>query len=244
MTARWSSRWGAGLTVGVVSALGAVGPAVTRVPQQAAPATPPAATQPSDKPALSAPPEQIGQERQPAAGDQAARQRLLSGLIGSKHDFTDGGKRGRDLCLPCHTPHLTDAPVPRLDRRVPATQPLRPYASLQVELDGWSLLCLGCHDGVTARDVYSLPHATSVTGRLAGSRLGTVGLRSHPVGIAYPVGREDYHPAAAVEATGLLLPGGRLQCTTCHDAHNTRRYPGMLRVADDRSRLCLTCHRL
>ena len=175
--------------------------------------------------------------------DLAAREHLLSGLIGSKHDFTREGESGRDLCLPCHTPHLVTAPVPRLDRRTATTQPLRPYQSHDVELTGWSLLCLGCHDGVTAVDVYSSAHAITITDQLANSHLGTIGLRSHPVGIQYPLAAEGYHSRAAVEAGGLVLPEGRIQCTTCHDAHNTHRYQGMLRISNERSRVCLTCHR-
>jgi predicted CXXCH cytochrome family protein len=113
-----------------------------------------------------------------------------------------------------------------------------------VELTGWSLLCLGCHDGVTATDVYASAHAVTLTGQLANSRLGSTGLRGHPVGIRYPVAQEGYHTRAAVEARGLSLPQGRIQCTTCHDAHNTHHHSGMLRISNSRSRLCLTCHRL
>ena len=179
-----------------------------------------------------------------AAAQPAGRGRLLSGLIGSKHDFTQRGQTGRNLCLPCHTPHLIAAPLPRLDRRAVTAQPLRPYQGLNVELSSWSLLCLGCHDGVTAPDVYSTAHATSIAGQLANSRLGARGLRSHPVGVKYPALADGYNPPAAVEAAGLTLPDGRIQCTTCHDAHNTNRHAGMLVISDERSRLCLTCHRL
>jgi predicted CXXCH cytochrome family protein len=177
------------------------------------------------------------------AAELAAREQLLSGLIGSKHDFTRDGESGRDLCLPCHTPHLVAAPVPRLDRRPTTTQPLRPYQGIDIELTGWSLLCLGCHDGVTASGVYSSAHAVTTTAQLANSRLAAAGPRSHPVGIKYPLAAEGYHPRAAVEAGGLLLPDGRIQCTTCHDAHNTHRYAGMLRASNERSQVCLTCHR-
>lgn len=175
---------------------------------------------------------------------QWAGEQLISGLIGSKHDFSEGGKSGRDLCLPCHTPHLAVPLPPRLDRRPTTTQPLRPYEGHGMELSGWSLLCLGCHDGVTAPDVYSSAHAVSVAGQLANSHLGLAGLRSHPVGVRYPVSSEKYEPIAAVEAAGLMLPDGRIQCTSCHDAHNTHRHRGMLRMSNERSRLCLTCHRL
>jgi predicted CXXCH cytochrome family protein len=174
----------------------------------------------------------------------AARAHLVSGLIGSKHDFTQNGRLGRDLCLPCHTPHLASAPTPRFDRRPETTLPLRPYDAPGIELTGWSLLCLGCHDGVTAPDVYSSAHALIADDALGNSRLGTTGLRSHPVGIVYPANGEGYHPRAAVEAAGLLLPDGRIQCTTCHDAHNTHRHSGMLKISNQQSRLCLTCHDL
>jgi predicted CXXCH cytochrome family protein len=206
----------------------------------AQPASEPAATQPATAAAS-----ELTAETQPAdTGEQASRERFVSGLLGSKHDFTRGGRSGRDLCLPCHTPHLVASPLPRLDRRPMGTQPLRPYQGMGVELTGWSLLCLGCHDGVTAPDVYSSAHAVSVVGQLANSQLGSRGLRSHPVGIRYPANDEHYNPLAAVEAAGLILPDGRIQCTTCHDAHNTHRHTKLLRLSDERSRLCLTCHRL
>jgi predicted CXXCH cytochrome family protein len=184
----------------------------------------------------------------PSAGDDTdhpvERQHLTSGLIGSKHDFTQAGRIGRDLCLPCHTPHLVSPPSPRLDLRPTTTQPLRPYESLDVVLTGWSLLCLGCHDGIAAQDVYSFAHAVTVGDQLANSRLGTRGLRSHPVGVRYPSATQGYYSQAAVESAGLMLPDGRIQCTTCHDAHNTAGYPSMLRISNERSHLCLTCHRL
>ncbi len=255
--------WRAWLTgIAAVAALGLLSAKAVDDPQERAPATQPAAlptTQPS--------PDAV---RLTPAGEH-----LISGLIGSPHDFTQVAGRGRDLCLPCHTPHLVAAPPPRLDRRPTTTQPLRPYQGVGIELSGWSLLCLGCHDGVTAGDVYSSPHAITVADQLAGRGLGARGLRSHPVGIEYPprntaaanavavdprVGRpprhppsrtgsdadwtQAYEPRAAVEAAGLLLPDGRIQCTTCHDAHNTYRHDGMLRISNERSRLCLTCHRL
>jgi predicted CXXCH cytochrome family protein len=204
------------------------GPAAATRPADAAPSSEPAATQP-------------GPDEAPLT---AARERLVGGLRGSKHDFTQDGRMGRDLCLPCHTPHLLAPPAPRLDRRAATTQPLRPYQAVGLKLDGWSLLCLGCHDGVTAPDVYSSAHAVAVTNQLAGSRLGERGLRSHPVGIEYPASNDSYHKRAAVQAAGLTLPDGRIQCTTCHDAHNTYRHTRMLRTSDERSRLCLTCHRV
>jgi predicted CXXCH cytochrome family protein len=169
---------------------------------------------------------------------------LLGGLIGSKHDFTGGTRSGRELCLPCHTPHLMRGAPPRLDQRQGGTLPLRPYETAGVVLDSWSLVCLGCHDGVTAPDVYTSAHATLFGDQVGNERLGTTGLSSHPVGTAYPTAVHGYRSRAQVEAAGLPLPDGHIQCATCHDAHNARRIPRMLRVSNDRSRLCLTCHEL
>ncbi len=199
--------------------------------------TPASTTLPADEFAPNPPPEK-------EASREWARGQLLSGLVGGKHDFSQGGRSGRDLCLPCHTPHLAAPPPPQLDRRPVTTQPLRPFQGPGVVLTGWSLLCLGCHDGITARDVYSSPHAVSITGRSLGLNSGAIPPRSHPVGVSYPANAERYESAVSVEAAGLLLPDGRIQCTTCHDAHNTHRHRGMLRIPNDRSRLCLTCHRL
>ncbi len=214
-------------------------------PAQPAPQTQPAPIEQAAQPVTT-------QSAEPAASQPAepppeflrtARQTLVSGLIGSKHDFSHEGRVGRNLCLPCHTPHLIAAPAPAYDQRAATTQPLRPYQGINVELTGWSLLCLGCHDGITAPDVYSTPHAISVAAELGDMRLGTPGLRSHPLGVRYPAPGGAFNPASAVEAAGLLLPDGTIQCTTCHDAHNTARIPRMLRISNDRSQMCLTCHR-
>lgn len=220
MKAGWRSRFPLFLAVGLVAAVASIGRLAAQVAESQP--TPPAASQPAE-----------------AAGEQS-----LSGLLGGKHDFTQGGKSGRDLCLPCHTPHLLTTPPPRLDRRAESTPPLRPYQGREVQMTGWSLLCLGCHDGVTAPDVYTSAHALTATGPEVRAAFGSRGLRSHPVGIKYPPAVEGYSPAAAVEAGGLPLPDGRIQCTTCHDAHNSQRLRGMLRISNERSRLCLTCHRL
>lgn len=168
------------------------------------------------------------------------------GIVGTKHDFTDGGRIPRDLCLPCHTPHITAAQAPLLVRRPAATQPTRPYATRAGELNAASLVCLSCHDGTVARDVYAGTHAMSWSELAAGGIApGRTRLTNHPVGTLYPDGQRGYNSSAAVTSDGRIrLPDGRIQCTTCHDPHNTNRYPGMLVVSNDRSRLCLACHRL
>jgi predicted CXXCH cytochrome family protein len=175
------------------------------------------------------------------ADDKVLADRFLSGLIGSKHDFSESGKHPGDLCLSCHTTHITQVRAPLLDRRPAATQPIRPHQTLGVELDAASLLCLGCHDGSVAPDVYSSGHA--LAHQLGASSLSADRLRSHPIGVRYPASRK-FQSRAAVNSAGLKLPEGRVQCTSCHDPHNTRGHKGMLIRSNERSRLCLSCHRL
>ncbi len=172
-------------------------------------------------------------------------ERLSAGLVGSKHDFTAGGRFGRDLCLPCHTPHVPGAVRPRLDRRAAATQPIRPYQTPGVVLNDASLLCLSCHDGIIAPDVFDGAHALGWGELAARSFVPVNRLTSHPIGVRYPVNDPRFEPPERVTGDGKIrLPDGRVQCTSCHDPHNTGRHEGMLRKSNRRSRLCLSCHRI
>ena len=182
-----------------------------------------------------------------AAGDEdAAIDPLARGIVGTKHDFSADGRVPRDLCLPCHTPHITAAQAPLLVKRPAATTPARAYGTPAGALNEASLVCLSCHDGTVARDVYAGTHAMNwFELSAAGVAPGQTRLTNHPVGIRYPVGNPKYHTAEAVAAGQRIhLPDGRIQCTTCHDPHNTQRHAGMLVISNDRSRLCLACHRL
>ncbi len=172
-------------------------------------------------------------------------QSFASGIVGSKHDFSDGGRIPRDLCTPCHTPHITAAQAPLLVRFA-TTQPVRAYDTRVAGLDAASLVCLSCHDGTVASDVYAGAHAMKWSDLSAGGvPPGRTRVINHPVGVRYPEGRRDYHSQAAVERDGRVrLPEGRIQCTTCHDPHNSANHPGMLVMSNERSRLCLACHRL
>lgn len=172
-------------------------------------------------------------------------QRFVSGLIGSKHDFSQSGHQPADLCLSCHSPHIAELSAPLLDRRPATTQPFRPYEALDVELDSASLLCLSCHDGVIASDVYSGGHAASLAHQLGSSQFGARTLSSHPIGVKYPLAEPKYRAISLVKSDGrIVLPEGRVQCISCHDPHNTARNRGMLVKSNAGSRLCLSCHRL
>ncbi len=171
---------------------------------------------------------------------------LSGGIVGSQHDFSARGEIARDLCLPCHTPHLTAAEAPLLVPRPTSTRPVRSYRTPAGELSQASLVCLSCHDGTVAADVYAGAHGASWSDFSAGGvSRGRTRIVNHPVGVEYPRLDPHYRSAAEVTATGRIpLPDGRIQCTTCHDPHNTGRHAGLLVISNDRSRLCLSCHRL
>lgn len=182
-------------------------------------------------------------QTQPSEPDHSAH---AGGLIGSKHDFSDGGRLPGNLCLPCHSPHITAAEAPLLIQRSAASQPIRAFGSKAGVLDAASLVCLSCHDGVVAHDVFAGAHGASWSDlSTSGIPVGGTRLTSHPVGVEYPANDPKYRSATEVTTVAKLkLPDGRMQCTTCHDPHNTERHPSMLQMSNERSRLCLSCHRI
>jgi len=188
----------------------------------------------------------LGAAQSRAPASQAARDDAIKiALLGSKHDFGQGKSGPRNICMPCHTPHVPGAAAPLLDQRPAASQPIRAYQSLDARLSAGSLLCLGCHDGTIAPDVYVSSHSTGFGDHRAALGERRAGPAGHPVGVRYPIARQDFNSPASVASDGAIaLPEGRIQCTSCHDPHNTRGYRGFLVKSNARSRLCLTCHRL
>ncbi len=77
--------------------------------------------------------------------------------------------------------------------------------------------------------------------------LGTDLSDDHPISIEYdPFSDPGLHPEAHVAQAGLklFLEDGtqRVQCATCHDPHDLNEGTGLLRMDNNGSRLCLTCH--
>lgn len=176
-----------------------------------------------------------------------------------------------ELCVFCHTPHggRTDAPLWNRDF---SDQAYTPYTSPSLQggtgqPNGFSKLCLSCHDGSIALGaVTNAPNAGSgapltMTGAAGdgtmpagATRIGTNLLNHHPISFAYDAGlRTDDGELAdpsTLGASGVRLYEGattgvrdNVQCTTCHDPH-TDALPDFLRL-DPRGRtgsLCLTCH--
>lgn len=200
-----------------------------------------------------------------------------TGIRNTRHNLSSGSTNvvrattETELCVFCHTPHggRTDAPLWNRDF---SGQSYTPYTSPSLQgstrqPDGYSKLCLSCHDGSIALGAVSNTPNASPEGAIAMSgaggdgtipsgnaRIGTNLMNHHPISFAYDdaVRADDGEladPASLANSPVRLYegatPGVRntVQCTTCHDPH-TDALPKFLRL-DPRGRtgtLCLACH--
>ncbi|NOY60269.1 MAG: cytochrome C [Calditrichaeota bacterium] len=134
---------------------------------------------------------------------------------------------------------------------------------------GHSKLCLSCHDGTVAIDNYG--GSTGGTKYAGFGNVGTDLSDDHPISFQYnsALATTDgnlYDPSTTTSGLGGtiaedLLNNGRVECTSCHDVHISRNTQGCsgchnmhggghgitktlsLRISNDNSALCLTCHR-
>ena len=137
-------------------------------------------------------------------------------------------------------------------------------ATLGTEPGGVSKLCLSCHDGSIAVSAYGTYGNNASNGNAAGQtvagttfEIGAVaGVDSdlsnhHPIGFNYDNAQasdDEIKPSSSpMGGTGYtigdLLWGGQMECTTCHDVHNTQN-EGLkfIWVEDLQSNFCLQCH--
>jgi len=195
-------------------------------------------------------------------------------IVGSAHDFNDGTGFTADgwnttgeICVVCHTPHTqesTDGPLWNRAAYVAGTFTMYDDTDLDGVADagpsGTSLLCLSCHDGTVALD--SFGGATGSTPVTGDPLLDTDLSDDHPVSITYVAGTgagqdpelqaTDFGVTFGNAATGTvadLLESSRVQCSSCHDVHNTESVagePNLLRIDNtggvSGSELCLSCH--
>jgi len=178
-------------------------------------------------------------------------------IVGSKHDFSRQGWSGGRICLPCHTPHnanttLTNAPLWN-HAVTTATYTLYSSDTLNAQLEqpsSSSRLCLSCHDGTVAIDSFGgQVGSRMVTGD---ALIGTDLRGTHPISFEYTssLANEDgglWDPTSAPSGLGGtietdLLIRGKVECSSCHDAHNKDGNEALLRIDNQGSALCLTCH--
>jgi len=162
-----------------------------------------------------------------------------AGIAGTDHDFSSDNWDGHNqICVVCHTYVLYSSPT------LNATDISQPT--------GASKLCLSCHDGTVAVDAFGGRNGTEfMSGKKA---VGADELANdHPISFTYDTALaqadgELKDPATASSGKGGtidadLLFNGKLECSSCHDVHNTDTVDGdFLRLSRTQSAICLTCH--
>ncbi len=178
----------------------------------------------------------------------------------------------REACVYCHTPHAGRTERPLWNRVLPnGPYRMYDAGALTMIPDaqptGTARLCLSCHDGTRALDdvinqplTHTGPSAPGETIKRCATDCHKGGdpeggfnwekvwfqqdfTKQHPFSIQYDATRNaSFQPAAAVEAAGLKLEDGRVQCNTCHDPH-TQQNRKFLRIPNTAGSLCLACHR-
>ncbi|GAB4154980.1 MAG: hypothetical protein Fur0037_23500 [Planctomycetota bacterium] len=205
----------------------------------------------------------------------------------SPHDFsaaswnTGAGLRTDQVCAVCHIPHVEGRPQDRttaslLWGRQLSTVTYTMYSSnslngtVDPQPTGSARLCLSCHDGSVALDLYHtrttsvanvyIPSDDRIPGK-PGTAPGTDFSADHPISITYNAGtgagqdkylRLETSPfpgTVAGQTIADILEGGKVQCSSCHDVHNVEVPTGanhLLRIANNDaaspSALCLACH--
>ncbi|WP_456403203.1 cytochrome c3 family protein [Hydrogenimonas sp.] len=207
-------------------------------------------------------------------------------IIGSKHDLSTTNYYGpysgatTQICVFCHTPHGGNVGFegPLWNRKISDTTTFTLYDGTTGKPNNPSMVCLSCHDGVSAEgdmsavnayDTHNIvnnpgsglqdhpvdPNCKACHIGLFGGPGGTYPGRAwrigpdlrddHPVSVSYASAEGrfpgQFSPVASVLAAGLKLPGGNVECVSCHDVHD----PGngrFLRLSNDRSSLCKKCH--
>ena len=182
-------------------------------------------------------------------------------MSGSAHDFSAQGWSGGEICIACHTPHSADttlAGAPLWNHEV-SVAVYEVYSSPTMDVvvgqpGAVSKLCLSCHDGTVAVDSFG---GNSGTNFMTGdSNLSTILSDDHPIGIDWLhqtqpqdcSGCHDIYSGTPALLSPYALPffgpfgSQKMECPTCHDAHNSAGFPGLLRRSTLGSELCLACH--
>ncbi|MEK6528273.1 MAG: hypothetical protein AAB089_00550 [Nitrospirota bacterium] len=205
---------------------------------------------------------------------------LGAGLKNSPHDFSGNSwnHRAGEMCRVCHVPHdhgralaiqtgIADNGL--LWNRDLSTVTYTLYSSYSLtgtigQPTGTAKMCLGCHDGTVALEDFDSnagapPGIIFLSGgykvpNMAGSANNLKG--THPISVTYafPADSGLNDPSLSLGTSGTitsLLDGGKLQCSTCHDVHDTagEAVAGthLLRVKNNDpanpSGLCVSCHK-
>jgi predicted CXXCH cytochrome family protein len=93
--------------------------------------------------------------------------------------------------------------------------------------DGLSKLCLSCHNGVIAPDVFNLHHFVSLEYDVTQAELRDSDTTK--IGVSGPISE--------------VLDAGKIQCSSCHDAHDEESVAGTKLLRVDIKKVCMVCHK-
>lgn len=93
--------------------------------------------------------------------------------------------------------------------------------------DSLSKLCLSCHDGIIAPNVFNLHHFVSMDFDRTRTELRDPD--STEMGGSGPI--------------SYILFGGKVQCPSCHDPHDEVSVAGTKLLRAEKERICWVCHR-
>lgn|SRR5574337_611158 len=210
-------------------------------------------------------------------------------VVGSPHDLTPAYAgtfvgTSNEVCIYCHTPHsavvtANGSGVPLWNKTLhdttgyftmydsPTFQGKATY--LNNRPTGGSLLCLSCHDGISALGsvinystgpITVTPATIGSISTYPSSRNPNIGQdlsNDHPVSFEYDaalialdtslVDPATINPAYNLKFYGNANPRRRLECTTCHDPHEygdlaTPPKSPFLRMSNQNSNMCRACH--
>jgi len=180
------------------------------------------------------------------------------GITGSAHDFSsETWNPGGEICNVCHTPHNAGSTLVPLWNHETTTATFTLYTSSTLNAvvgqpEGVSKACLSCHDGTVAID--SFGGATGSTKLAANNdhNLGTNLNNDHPISFTYDatLATADgslYDPDTQTSGLGGtiktdMLVSDKVECSSCHDVHNSSGLDDLLVKSNNASALCLTCH--
>lgn len=154
---------------------------------------------------------------------------------GTEPGYLRGAKRGKEMCFACHDAaffkNMKDS-----GNSIEHSGHLNAGTAMgTIEMDTYSLHCLGCHD--------SHSDASGVAMSSSGILRHNSGVANHPIGRRYrEAARYGGYRAEHTLSKKILLPEGKLSCVSCHQGYNKDH--GKLVMPNTRSALCFQCHDL